>query len=50
VAGARAAGAWAGGAGRRRARGLAADGGGCELWWEGGKEIGREMRGPGLEI
>jgi hypothetical protein len=42
VAGAQAAGTWAGGVGRRGACGLAAGDGGCELWWEGGKEIGRE--------
>jgi hypothetical protein len=38
---------WGGARGRSEAR---MDGGGCELWWEGGKEIGRETRGPGLEI
>ena len=32
---------------RRGARGLAAGDDRCELWWEAGKEIGRETRGPG---
>jgi hypothetical protein len=36
-----------GGVGQRgvAARGARAAGGGCELWWEAGKEIGRETRG-----